>query len=152
MGLKDFGSQALNAMRLEKRYPAYGTEFTEEISGLEAGMGRFIDTRRDFIGRDDILRRQREGCAIELAYLVFDDDVPCECFGNEAVYHNGEHIGLTTGGTFGHRVGKSLAFAYLRPEITEQGRPVSVVTSLGSRRAHIEMQAVYDPDNQRLRV
>ena len=150
-GLRDFGGYAFNSMRMEKMYRAYGNEFTEEISGLEAGMGRFIDTGRDFIGCDNIKQRQQGEFAIELAYLVFDDDIPCECYGNEAVYHNGEHIGLTTGGAFGHRIAKSLAFAYLKPSIIEQGLTVTIDTSVGTRSAHIEMDAAYDPANELLR-
>ncbi|MEM7564884.1 MAG: glycine cleavage T C-terminal barrel domain-containing protein, partial [Pseudomonadota bacterium] len=81
----------------------------------------------------------------------FDDDLPSECFGNEAVYHNGEHIGLTTGGAYGHRIGKSLAFAYVQPGLIRQGLSVTIDTSLGSRSAHIEMDAAYDPENKLLR-
>ncbi len=151
-GLRDFGGYAFNSLRLEKAYRAYGGEFTEEISGLEAGMDRFIDLSREFIGRDNLAARQENGYNIELAYLVFDDDVPCECSGNEAVYAGEELIGLTTGGAFGYRVGKSLAFAYLRPDTIEEVAAVTVHTSLGVRHAHIEMDAAYDPTNERLRA
>jgi dimethylglycine dehydrogenase len=150
-GLRDFGSYAFNSMRMEKMYRAYGNEFTEEISGFEAGMGRFIDTTRDFIGSDNLKTRNPDNYSIELAYLAFDDDIPCECFGNEAVFQNGEHIGLTTGGAYGHRVGHSLAFAYLKPSVIKQDLEVTVDTSIGSRKAHIEMDAVYDPENLLLR-
>ena len=54
-GLKNFGGQAFNSMRLEKMYRAYGAEFTEEISALEAGMDRFLDLSRDFVGSDKSL-------------------------------------------------------------------------------------------------
>ena len=151
LGLRNFGGYAFNSMRMEKMYRAYGNEFTEEISGLESGMAWLIDTSRDFIGCENIKSRQQIDFKIELAYLVFDDDIPCECYGNEAVYRNGEHIGLTTGGAFGHRVGKSLAFAYLNPAIIEDGLQVTVDTSIGTRAAHIEMQAAYDPANELLR-
>ena len=151
LGLRNFGGSAFNSMRMEKMYRAYGAEFTEEISGFEAGMGRFIDTSRDFIGCDNLKQRQQNGYAIELAYLVFDDDVPCECFGNEAVFHNGELIGLTTGGAFGHRLGKSLAFAYLKPKLIRDQLEVTVDTAAGSRIAHLAMDAAYDPQNELLR-
>ncbi len=150
-GLRNFGGYAFNSMRMEKMYRAYGNEFTEEISGLEAGMNWLIDTSRNFIGCENIKQRQQGEFNIELAYLVFDDDIACECYGNEAVYHNGEHIGLTTGGAFGHRVGKSLAFAYLLPSLIEDGLRVTVDTSIGTRAAHIEMKAAYDPANELLR-
>ncbi len=115
-------------------------------------MGRFVDTTRDFIGCGNIKKRTNSEFGIELAYLVFDDDMACECFGNEAVHNNGELIGLTTSGAFGHRIGKSLAFAYLKPAIIAQGLEVTVDTSAGIRQAHIEMDAVYDPVNELLRT
>ena len=151
-GIRNVGGYAFNSMRMEKMYRAYGNEFTEEISGYEAGMDRFIDTSRDFIGCENLKQRQNDGYAIELAYLVFDDDLPCECYGNEAVYHNGELIGLTTGGAYGHRIGKSTAFAYLKPGLIAKGLEVTIDTSIGSRSAHIEMNAAYDPDNELLRA
>jgi len=152
IGIRNFGGYAFNSMRMEKMYRAYGNEFTEEISGFEAGMGRFIDTSRDFIGCENLKQRQQDGYAIELAYLVFDDDLACECYGNEAVYHNGDLIGLTTGGAYGHRIGKSIAFAYLKPELISAGLEVTIDTSSGSRSAHIEMDAAYDPANELLRI
>ena len=115
-------------------------------------MGRFIDTSRDFIGCQSIKQRQVEGGSIQLAYLLFDDDIACECYGNEAVYHNGDLIGLTTGGAYGHRIGKSLAFAYLKPELISQGLEVTIDTSVGSRAAHIEREAAYDASNEKLRA
>ncbi len=150
-GLRDFGGYAFNSMRMEKMYRAYGGEFTEEISGIEAGMERFIDTSRDFIGCENIKKRRSEGGSIQLAYLLFDDDIACECYGNEAVYHNGELIGLTTSGAYGHRIGKSLAFSYLKPELVKQGLEVTIDTSVGTRAAHVETDAAYDASNVKLR-
>ena len=150
-GLRDFGGYAFNSLRLEKAYRAYGNEFTEEISALEAGMSRFVDLSRDFIGSRNLRERLEQGFAIELAYLVFDDEIACECHGNEAVFAEGEHIGLTTSGAYGFRVGRSLAFAYLRPDIIEEGLKVNVKTSVGVREAHIQTVMAFDPENKRLR-
>ena len=150
-GLRDFGGYAFNSLRLEKAYRAYGNEFTEEVSALESGMSRFVDLSRDFIGRDSLAERQEKGFEIELAYLVFDDDVPCECYGNEAVFAGKEYIGLTTSGAYGFRIGRSLAFAYLRPETIAEGLQVTVHTSVGRRQAHIEIAMAFDPKNERLR-
>ena len=150
-GLREFGGYAFNSLRMEKAYRAWGNEFTEEISGVEAGMERFIDTSREFIGAQNIRQRLAKPGSIRLAYLAFDDDIRCECFGNEAIYHEGELVGISTGGAFGHRVGYSLAFAYIRPELVAQDVKLQVMTSAGMRSAHVELNAVYDPTNQRLR-
>jgi len=152
MGLRDFGGFAFNSMRMEKMYRAWGHEFTEEFTTVEAGMvGRFLDTSRDFIGVEEIRKREENGTDTLLAYLAFDDDIECECYGNEAVYHDGKVVGLTTSGAFGHRVGYSLAFAYVSPELVKQGQELEVWTTLGMRKAHVEMDAVYDPKNELLR-
>ena len=150
-GLRDFGGFAFNSMRMEKMYRAWGHEFTEEMSGVEAGMHRFIDSGRDFIGAEVVRERLASGGDIELAYLVFDDDVACECFGNEAVFSDGKKVGIITSGAFGHRIGKSLAFAYLDSGLAKQGAEFQVQTSLGMRQAHVEDDAVYDPENALLR-
>jgi dimethylglycine dehydrogenase len=150
-GIRDFGGQAFNSMRLEKMYRAYGAEFTEEISALEAGMERFIDLSRDFIGCNNIKERQTKGVEAKLAYLVFDDQIPAECFGNEAVFADNQLIGIITSGAYGHRVGHSIAFAYLKPEHCKESVSLTVETALGSRNCHVSMNASYDQDNIKLR-
>ena len=151
--LAHFGGLSMNSMRMEKAYRAYGHEFTEEMSAVEADMDRFLDTSRDFIGAENIRERQANGKSMKLAYLAFDDDVECEVFGNEAVYQGDKLVGLTTGGAYGHRVGYSLAFAYVDKDMTiEQGDEFTVLTSLGVRKAHAEMDAVYDAKNEKLRA
>jgi dimethylglycine dehydrogenase len=150
-GLKDFGGQAFNSMRLEKMYRAYGAEFTEEISALEAGMDRFLDLSRKFIGSENINQRKSEGIQTQLAYLIFDDDIPAECFGNEAVFDGDELSGIITSGAYGYRVGHSIAFAYLNPNHCDEGKKLRVETSLGSRKCHVSLYAAYDNDNKKLR-
>ena len=151
LGLRDFGTRAFNSMRMEKMYRAYGAEFTEEISALEAGMDRFLDLSREFIGSANILERQANRLSTQLAYLVFDDEVPAECFGNEAVFANGNLTGIITGGAYGYRVGKSLAFAYLKPQHCSEGQVLTVETSIGTRHCHVELDAAYNPNNSLLR-
>lgn len=151
LGLRDFGTRAFNSMRMEKMYRAYGAEFTEEISALEAGMNRFLDLSRHFIGSENLRERQTAGLSMQLAYLVFDDQIPAECFGNEAVFANGDHSGIITGGAYGYRVEKSLAFAYLKPEHCKAGQALTVETSVGTRHCHVELDPAYNPNNSLLR-
>mgnify|MGYP001281780107 CR=1 FL=1 len=75
MGLSDFGGYAFNSMRFEKMYRAWGSEFTEEISAVEAGMERFIDASKSFIGSENIKQRIKKGIKIKLVFLVFDDEI-----------------------------------------------------------------------------
>ena len=151
-GLKDFGGYALNALRYEKAYRAYGHEFNETVSGVEAGMQRFIDASRDFLGRDTLQRRLDDGVTHRLGYLVFDDDLPCECHGDESVLRDGDVIGATTGGAYGHRVNRSLALALIAADAADIGDAVTVLTALGERQARLSAMPIYDPQNRRLRA
>ncbi|MDC0483192.1 LysE family transporter [Candidatus Thioglobus sp.] len=52
---------------------------------------------------------------------------------------------------YGFRIGHSVAFAYLEPNLCEEGVKLSVETSLGSRSCHVSMSAAYDDSNEKLR-
>ena len=110
-----------------------------------------INLEKDFIGKENLNERLSKGLDTKLAYLAFDDDVAAECYGNEAVYSNGELVGLTTSGGFGHRVGFSLSFAYIHPELVVQNERLQVQTAAGLRDAHVELKPAYDPENIKLR-
>ena len=58
-GLADFGSYALNAMRIEKAYHGWGADFGSEYTMFDAGLEKFIDfEKRDFIGRNAVLNQR----------------------------------------------------------------------------------------------
>ena len=44
--IKNFGSHAMNSMRIEKGYRGWGTELTPEISIVEAGLDRFFNLNK----------------------------------------------------------------------------------------------------------
>ena len=52
---------------------------------------------------------------------------------------------------YGVRADRSLAFAYLRPDVIEEGLKVKVKTSVGVREAHIQTVMAFGPENKRLR-
>ena len=60
LGLVDFGSYALNSMRLEKGYHAWGADIGSEYTLFDAGLEGFLAPHKtDFTGREAALR-QRE--------------------------------------------------------------------------------------------
>lgn len=76
--------------------------------------------------------------------------MPAECFGNEAVFSKNKLVGIITGGAYGHRVGHSIAFAYIEPSMCSDGEKLTVETSLGKRKCHVISEAVYDSGNNKL--
>jgi dimethylglycine dehydrogenase len=152
-GIADFGVYAVNSLRMEKCYRGIGAEMTNEISPVEADLGRFVSMKKgDFVGRAAIERIRSEGVTQQLVYLEVDA-VDADCMGGEPIYADGRIVGVTTSGGYGHRTGKSLAFAYVAPEFTSIGTKIEVGI-LESRRPAmvIESEPVYDRENERLKA
>ncbi|MFQ5784155.1 MAG: FAD-dependent oxidoreductase [Alphaproteobacteria bacterium] len=149
-GIANFGVYAVNAMRMEKAYKAWGAELTTEITPVEAGLDRFVKLDKPFIGRDAVLARKENGIDTRLVYLAVDAK-GADCLGNEPVYDGERIIGVTTGGAYGHRVGRSIAFAYVAPDHAALGTRFDIAI-LGERRgAEVIAEPLYDPDNARPR-
>ena len=149
-GLKDFGTYAVNSLRMEKAYKAWGGELTTEITPVEADLLRFVDFSKSFTGREATLARKLQGTALKLVYMKVDSR-ETDCLGNEPVFYGDKMIGVTTGGAYGHTVSKSLAFAYVPPAYGAPGTRFDIPL-LGERRsATVIAEAVYDPNNDRLK-
>ena len=150
-GIADFGVYAVNAMRLEKGYKAWGAELTTEITPVEAGLERFVKLDKPFIGRDAVVARRAAGVHTRLVYVTVDAD-DADALGNEPVYAGQRIIGVTTSGAYGHRVGHSIAFAYVEPAYAEPGTEFDLSILGDRRRATVLAEPLYDPGNERLRM
>ncbi|MEZ5775497.1 MAG: FAD-dependent oxidoreductase [Hyphomicrobiaceae bacterium] len=147
-----FGTYAMNSMRIEKAYRGMGAELTNEISMIEADMERFVALdKEEFVGRAATLASKQQGARISLVYLSVDAE-DADCLGAEPVYQGDRLVGVTTSGGFGFATGKSLAFAYVEPELTAPGTPFEIEIIDRRVTARIEAEPVYDPENKRLRA
>ncbi|MEL7544225.1 MAG: FAD-dependent oxidoreductase, partial [Pseudomonadota bacterium] len=151
-GLRLFGAYAMNALRLEKAYRGYGSDITTEITMVEGDMERFVDwDGSDFLGKAATLSSKQQGARIKLAYIEVDAD-DADCVGGETVYANDKPIGVTTTGGYGFTVDKSLAFAYVDPEMADEGASFTIDILGDKRPAKVIAQPAYDPKNERLRA
>ncbi|WP_423917226.1 FAD-dependent oxidoreductase [Candidatus Poriferisodalis sp.] len=157
-GLVHFGSYAMNVMRIEKAYKAWGSELTTEITPVEARLGRFVDYQRPFVGRDAAAaRRESEDRGEPLSMVLVYCEVDAtdnEVRGNEPAFATGsdEPMGIGTSGAWGHTVGRSLAFVYVDPRFEASGSTFEL-DLLGERRtATVLAEAAYDPANKALRA
>jgi dimethylglycine dehydrogenase len=150
-GLALFGAYAMNSLRMEKAYRAWGGELTNEITMIEADMERFVRFDKDFVGRAATMASRQQGPRILLAYLEVDAG-DNDCRGNEPIYRRGRLVGLTTGGAYGFAVEKSLTFAYLEPQLVDVGAEFDIALLGETRKARIIAQPAYDPGNARPRA
>ena len=150
-GIRNVGFRALDSLRLEKGYPAFGTELTPEYTPFEAGLDRFVQLQKgDFVGRDALLERARPASPRRLLMLELQAK-NTDAIGNEPVLYKGRSVGYVSSGGYGHRVRRSLAFAYM--EGVPAGGPdrqlqVEILGKLVQ--GGIVATPVYDPNNKRL--
>jgi len=150
-GLVNFGTYAVNSMRMEKAYKGYAAEMTNEITMIEADMERFCRfDKDDFIGKAATLQRKQDGVSQQLVYCEMEEG-DCDARGGEAVMVGDTNIGITTSGGYGHRAGKSLFFAYVKPDYVEPGSTFEVLVLGVARKATVLADPVFDAENARLR-
>ena len=145
-GIRAFGSLALNSLRLEKAYRG-GQELSNDATPIEAGLARFIDGDKHFIGREALLAA--EPCW-RLALLAIEDG-EADPLGGEAVLVDGTPVGSLTSAGFGHALGTNLGFAYLPASLALEGRTVTVSVLGAERQATILEGVPYDPENRLMR-
>lgn len=149
-----FGSYAMNSMRIEKGYKAWGTELTTEITPIEARLERFVDFDGAFIGKQATAARRDQDEPLEMVLVYCEiEDGDSDLLANEPAYDaKGTVIGIGTSGAYGHAVGKSLGFVYVDPDHERPGSTFEL-DMLGVRRtATVLADPAYDPGNDALRA
>src|SRR6185436_9696501 len=73
LGVTNAGHYAINSLRLEKGYRAWGADLSVDDSALEASLGFAIDWQKPFLGREALLKRRENGIKRRLVILVLED-------------------------------------------------------------------------------
>ncbi|MFQ5523382.1 MAG: FAD-dependent oxidoreductase [Acidimicrobiia bacterium] len=150
LNLVDYGSYAMNVMRIEKAYKAMGSELTTEITPVEADIQRFVDWNKDFKGKDAAAARRGTELSTICVYGELEA-AGADCRGNEPVWSGDRVIGLTTAGAYGHSVDKSLFFAYVDPEFADPGSEFEIQILDLRRPARVLAEPAWDPKSERPR-
>ena len=146
-----FGARAVESMRMEKGYLHWKADILSEFDPYETGLERFVDLDKgDFLGRDALLERKKQGPAKRLVSLhVKSDAAPAH--GGASVMAGGRIVGTVTSGDWGHRVGMNLAYAFLEPGLAVPGSALEI-DIIGMRvAAEVIEPGPYDPDLQIVR-
>ncbi|MDO6483862.1 GcvT family protein [Shimia thalassica] len=153
-GAKPFGMYALNSMRLEKGYRAWKGDLSTDYSLLEGGLGRFVklDKPQDFPGKAAIQSEKQQGVKKSFATLIIEAgnaDAPYM----SCIWKDGEIVGETTSGGYGHRLNASIALGMIKAEHAVEGTELEVEIYGEKYRAVVQKdQPLWDPANERLRA
>jgi glycine cleavage system aminomethyltransferase T len=154
LGVANAGHYAINSLRLEKGYRAWGAELSPDDTPLEAGLGFALDWNKEFLGRDALRKQKQVGLKRQLAIFVVQDAEPV-LWGSELIYRDGKPVGYTTSGSYGHTVGGAIAMGYVanpdgvNAEFIKAGRyEININGQRYAAQAHL--RAPYDPDRKRI--
>ena len=159
LGLVDAGYYAINSLRLDKGYRAFGSDLTPAYTPLEAGL-RFtckLKTPIDFIGRTALESAVVEGARRRLVSLrVADPDIML--WGGELVLHDGGPAGQVTSAAWSSTCGSAVGLAYVwrndrGPLNTAELTSGAWEVVAGDAAAPIDVQlgAFYDPTSARVK-
>jgi len=155
-GLKLCGLHALDSCRIEKGFPHFGHDITDEDHVLEAGLGFAVKTRKgDFVGRDAVLRKREEGMKRRMMQFRLKDPEPL-LFHNEAILRDGQIVSTITSGNYGHHLGGAIGLGYV-PCAGERGDDLLAATYeievAGARvPAEASLTPMYDPQAARMKL
>jgi 4-methylaminobutanoate oxidase (formaldehyde-forming) len=155
-GITNAGHYAINSLRLEKGYRAWGADISPDDTPLEADLAFVITWDKDipFIGRQSLLKQKANGLTRRLVTFVLQDPEPV-LWGSEPIYRNGQPVGYTTSGSYGHTLGAAIGMGYVRnqagvtPDFIRAGK---YEIGVNGRRypATPHLRAPYDPERKRI--
>jgi sarcosine dehydrogenase len=156
-GIANAGYRAIESLRLEKAYRAWGADIGPDHSPLMAGLSWAVKLRTNipFQGRA-ALEAQAAGRLPRLL-AGFTTDPGVVLLGRETIYRDGKRVGWLTSGGYGYTVGRSIGLGYVRD--AENGVDIDTVLSgryeleVATERvpAEVFLEPPYDPVMARIK-
>jgi aminomethyltransferase len=123
-GLVPAGLGARDTLRLEAALPLYGQELDADTTPLEAGLERFVELDRDFIGAAAIRRRRDAGFTQALVgFEVMDRGIARTGY---PVLAAGAPVGRVTSGGPSPTLSRAIGLAYVPSELAAIGTALEI--------------------------
>ncbi len=156
--IRPVGYRALESLRLEKGYRAWGSDITPNDTPFDAGLGWAVKLRKntDFLGRRALETAQGE--PRKKAFAGFTVDNPdIVLVGRETILRNGEPVGYLTSGGYGYTLGKNVGYGYVRrvdgvDDAFLGDGDYELVVALERTPARIHLEPLYDPAAARVKA
>ena len=155
-GLRNAGYRAIESLRLEKGYRAWGSDIGPDHTPLEAGLGWAVKPSKQipFLGREALAAQRQAPLKKRLAGFTVDPSVVL--LGRETIYRDGERVGWLTSGGLGYSVDRSIGYGYVRraagvdEAFLRSGRyELEVATERVPATLHLA--PLWDPDGARIK-
>ncbi len=114
-GIANAGYRAIESLRLEKGYRAWGADIGPDHTPLEAGLGWAVKLKQNtpFLGREALAAQAAKPLTKRLACFTVADPA-VTLLGRETIFRDGLQAGWLTSAGWGYTVGRSIGYGYLR--------------------------------------
>jgi len=157
-GIAPAGYRAIESLRLEKGYRAWGSDITPNDNPFEAGLGWAVKlkTNTPFLGREAMEATRGKALTKRLACFTLDDP-EIVLVGRETILRNGQPVGYLSSGGFGYTIEKPVGFGYIKnPEGVDNDfiNDATYELEVACRRypAKVHMKPLYDPQMTRIKA
>ena len=149
-GIRDVGYRAVNSLRLEKQYLAWGTDITSADNPYAAGLGAAVRPDKPGLLAGPALRKIRDaGPRERLCWFSAAPEVVMH--GGELLAHPARELAASVRSAgYGYTVGRTIFSGYLPAQLaSETGFVVEVAGERYPATRHD--RPLYDPDGTRIR-
>ena len=159
LGVTNGGYYAIDSLRLEKGYRAFGRELTPDYTPGDAGLLFACKLKTDipFLGREAVEQARASGARRKLVSFVVDDP-EAMLWGGELVLRDGIAAGQVTSAAWGATVGAGVGLAYIwdpdgGPVDADWVGAASYDVAIGAdvRRISVSHRPPVDPDGLRVK-
>jgi len=156
-GIANAGYRAIESLRLEKGYRAWGSDIGPDYTPREAGLGWAVNlnNERSFIGREALLAQKQKPLGKSLAcFTVADKNVVL--LGRETIFRDGERVGWLSSAGWGYTLETNIGYGYVRRAegvdkdfLLSGSYELEVATERVA--CEIHLQPLYDPKMERMK-
>ncbi len=156
--IRPVGYRAIESLRLEKGYRAWGSDITPNDTPAEAGLGWAVKLRKnvDFLGRRSLEKAAGAPLPKRLAGFTVDDP-EIVLLGRETILRDGDPVGYLTSGGYGYTIGRNIGYGYVRyadgvsDDFLASGE-YELVVAMDRTPARIPLEPMYDPGGDRIKA
>jgi aminomethyltransferase len=117
-GVKPIGLGARDTLRFEAGYLLYGNELSEKITPVEAGLGWTVKDKKQYNGKEVLLRQKRGG--VERKIVGFKMTKPSVPRHGYKIFSGSEEVGAVTSGMKSPTLNEYLGMGYVSANVSEE--------------------------------
>jgi sarcosine dehydrogenase len=157
-GIRPVGYRAIESLRLEKGYRAWGSDITPNDTPFEAGLGWAVKLRKntDFMGRRALETINGAPLTKRLAGFTVEDP-EIVLLGRETILRNGKPVGYLSSGGYGYTLEKNIGYGYVRnadgvsDDFLSAGA-YELVVAMQRTPAKIHLESLYDVAGEKVKA